>query len=227
MIRRLLHLAVVLLAFVALPSKAQDRAVAAHGIAQLESETLVSLRFADGAVIWASVGGRAHGNVIVSAEAQTGVVLLLDANGASYQLNLPPGRIRSEPTASDPQHRHSKVLKFGAPAGAAEPAPALPVFELYEEFPARGTKRSNRGLDWDFIHSDRNKFRDRPDVEFGPYKVAAWLKLSPEKKSEMVERLRQHGWHIQVSASSYGVTLQAKRALPSDPREIEFPLATP
>jgi hypothetical protein len=199
---------------------AGERVKELRAIVHERDVTLALLTVANGRPTWIKVGQKLGENVLVSADPATEVAVMRDEKGESYSLTMIRAMVNEEASPAKMQPPPNFV-----------PDPRLanfkpPPYIVYESYPEPGTRRSNEGLDWEFILSDRNELRN-PYPFFksymGPNAVVDWLLLGSEQKAALVEKLRQHGWHMQITASSHGLGISAQRIGRSDPTETYFP----
>jgi hypothetical protein len=86
---------------------------------------------------------------------------------------------------------------------------------VFSRFPATDIgARSNEGLDWAWIDSDKNPMKKLP-IQPSISEQDAWPSLSESEKEDLVELYRQHGWHIAVELNEAGVGVRYRKAKPS------------
>lgn len=194
------------------------RIVVFRSVVVEKGDTVVSVRDADGPTAWVRVGGVFSGNRVVALSTDLKRLDIIDERGQQYSVPLEQSVIFGQPTVTTGIRR-----LVGDSARPKSPGQDAAV-EIFEAYPPKGSLRSNQGLDWDFIKSSRNPLRDRPDSVLKEYsKVSDWLLLPPQRKQALIEQLRQHGWHLQVVASSEGLSFLGRRASPTDPNEVIYP----
>lgn len=148
---------------------------------------------------WVKVGESFHEYRLVRLDTAADLLYLQGAAQGEIAVKLARARVKLGGASQAP-------VRLPVPRTPSPRSGPVPLNETYSVFPANEIQRSEAGLDWDWIESERNPMRRAP-IQPSIAEQEQWPHLSEAEKGELVELYRQCGWHITISHRSSGVGL--------------------